>query len=135
MDLSIKDAVSLYQSQLAIINVLWTFFGTVTLAVVGFTIGSSKATHSAAEVAMIIGGYAAFAIFGNLTALRAAYADLLQFSELVDNRVALYGKDLPRLHFSVPSVQSVTVFHFGMVIAVALAIVAYAVFRAAHAGL
>src|SRR5262245_3014735 len=96
--LSIRDAVSLYQSQLTIVNALWTFFGTVTLAVVGFTIGSAKATHSRAEVAMIIGGYATFAIFGNLTALRSAYGDLLQFSELIDNRVRLYGSGLPGLH-------------------------------------
>lgn len=130
MDLSIKDAIALYQSQLGIVNALWTFFGTVTLAVVGFTVGSAKATHSAAEVSLIIGGYTLFAIFGNLIALRIAYADLLQYSELIDNRIALYGKSLPPLHFSVPSVRSITVFHVGVVIAVILAIVAYSVFRA-----
>jgi hypothetical protein len=79
---------------------------------------------------MIIGGYVVFAILGNLTALRIAYADLSQFSTLIDNRVTQYGKDLPPLHFSVPSVQSVTAFHVGTVIVVATAIVAYSVFRA-----
>jgi len=130
MELSLKDAIDLYQSQIEIINGLWTFFGTVTLAVVGFTIGSEKATHSATEAAMIIGGYAVFAIFGNLTALRIAYADLLQFSSLIDNRIALHGTDLPPLHFAVPSVQSVTIFHAGTVIVVAIAIGAYSVLRA-----
>jgi hypothetical protein len=130
MELSVKDAIDLYQSQIGIINGLWAFFGAVTLAVVGFTIGSERATHSASEVALIISGYTVFAIFGNLTALRMAYADLLQFSSLIENRAALYGQDLPPLRFSVPSVQGVTVFHVGIVIVVAMAIVAYSVFRA-----
>src|SRR5262245_42405609 len=129
MELSVKDAIALYQSQLGIVNGLWTFFGTVTLAVVGFTVGSAKGTHSAAEVALNIGGYAVFAIFGNLTALRSAYRDLQQFSQLIDNRVALHPAGLPALHFVVPSIRLVTVFYVGIVIAVSLAIVAYSRFR------
>src|SRR5262245_55685713 len=107
---TLKDAIDLYQSQVEIINALWTFFGTVTLAVVGYTIGSDKATHSATEVTMIIVGYAAFALGGNLTALLTAYSDLSQFSTLIENRVAALGKDFPAMHFNVPSAKEVAAF-------------------------
>src|SRR5262245_18677801 len=130
--LTIKDAISLYQSQVGIVNALWTFFGTVTLAVVGYAVGSQKATRSASEVAMIVGGYALFAVFGNLTALRSAYTDLAEFSVLVDDRMSRLGKVLPAVHFTVPSVEVVTFFHIGMVTVVAVAIVVYAMFRPRH---
>jgi hypothetical protein len=127
--LTIKDAIGLYQSQVGIVNALWKFFGTVTLAVVGYTIGSQKATRSAWEVAMIVGGYALFALAGNLPALCFAYADLRQFSALIDDRVAKLGAGpLPLKHFYVPSVGLVVSFHTAMVTVVALAIVAYALF-------
>ena len=125
MEPTLKDAIDLYQSQIEIINALWTFFGTVTLAVVGFTIGSEKATHSATEVTIIIVGYAAFAVAGNLIALVTAYTDLLQFNALIDNRVAALGKNFPVIRFSVPPVWGIVTFHVGITLIVCTSIALY----------
>lgn len=125
MEPTLKEAIDLYQSQVEIVNALWTFFGTVTLAVVGFTIGSDKATHSVTEVTMIIAGYAAFALAGNLTALLTAYSDLLQFSALIDNRVTALRDKVPAMHFGVPSLKCVVAFHVGIVVIVCISIIMY----------
>ena len=134
VSLTIKDAISLYQSQVGVVNPLWTFFGTVTLAVVGYTIGSQKATRSKSKVRMIVGGYVLFALAGNLPGLCLAYSDLRQFSALVDDRVAKLGHELPLKPFYVPSLWLVVPLHIGLVTAVAVTIVAYARSRQRRAG-
>ena len=125
MEPSLTDAIDIYQSQVEIVSTLWTFFGTVTLAVVGFTIGSDKATHSGTEVAIIIVGYAAFALIGNLVALLMAYSDLIQFKALVEYKLVALGKDFPQIHFGVPSVEAVAMFHIGIVVIVCCGIYLY----------
>lgn len=119
--MELKDAVALYQTQVQVTNELWTFFGTVTLAVLGFTIGSDNATSSGWSIATIVCGYAAFALCGNLPALVVAYTQLSQFSALV----ARASCDSSPLELKVYSVRAVAGFHIGVVVLVSLAIIVY----------
>ena len=79
--LSLKEAVDIYQNQYSQVDKLWSYFGTVTLAVLGFTIGSEKATKSINEVAAIISGYLVFC-YGNFEALSLGQKQLLQFADI-----------------------------------------------------
>jgi hypothetical protein len=120
--LNLKDAVDLYQTQVAITNDLWTFFGTVTLAVLGFTIGSEKATKSPWAIGTIVVGYLAFSLGGNLQALREAYWQLAQFNGIVKEAAAASAVSL---NMDPYTVGAVTLFHVLIAIAVSVAILIY----------
>ncbi|MCY1401917.1 hypothetical protein D9M71_170440 [compost metagenome] len=77
--LNLKDALELYQTQYSQVDKLWSYFGTCTLAVLGFSIGSEKATRSMREVTAIIVGYLVFC-FGNYCALILAQRQLMDFA-------------------------------------------------------
>lgn len=40
--LSLKETLDIYQTQYTQVDKLWSYFGTFTLAILGFTIGSEK---------------------------------------------------------------------------------------------
>jgi hypothetical protein len=77
---SLKEALDIYQTQYSQVDRLWSYFGTFTLAILGFTIGSEKATKSIKEVAAIIIGYLVFCS-GNFKALILGQEQLLEFAE------------------------------------------------------
>jgi hypothetical protein len=79
--LSLKDAFDLYQTQYSQVDKLWSYFGTVTLAVLGFSIGSDKATKSIKEAAIIIVGYLMFCV-GNFKALLLGQKQLIDFAHI-----------------------------------------------------
>jgi hypothetical protein len=79
--LSLKDAFDLYQTQYSQVDKLWSYFGTVTLAVLGFSIGSDKATKSIKEAAIIIVGYLMFCV-GNFKALLLGQKQLITFAQI-----------------------------------------------------
>ncbi|MNN75930.1 hypothetical protein D3C81_1922640 [compost metagenome] len=60
---------------------LWSYFGTCTLAVLGFSIGSEKATKSMLEVFVILAGYLVFCA-GNYNALCLGQKQLTEFANL-----------------------------------------------------
>lgn len=79
----LKEALDIYQTQYTQVDKLWSYFGTFTLAILGFTIGSEKATKSVKEVATIIIGYLVFCT-GNFKALFLGQKQLKEFAGLVE---------------------------------------------------
>lgn len=79
---SLTDAIALlnlYQTQYTQTDKLWNYFGTVTLAVLAFSLGSERATKTFKEAGVIVGGYVLFCV-GNFSALSKAHAQLIEFA-------------------------------------------------------
>lgn len=81
--MELYDALGLFQNQTVNVNRLWEYYSTATLAVLGFTIASEKATRSRHEITAIQIGYFVFA-FGNAFAVKAAQAKLIKYGILVE---------------------------------------------------
>jgi len=79
--MNLKEALDLYQTQYSQVDTLWSYFGTITVAVLGFTIGSEKATRSRWEVGIVILGYLVFCV-GNFMALSLGQAQLIDFARV-----------------------------------------------------
>src|SRR5258708_4934922 len=77
----VKAALDLYQAQYNATDKLWAYFSTVTLAVIGFSIASEKASKSFVEASIVATGYLLFC-FGNFQALFLSQKQLVQFAEL-----------------------------------------------------
>ena len=78
----LKEALELYVKDREAILQMWSFFSAGTLAVLGFTVGSDKATLSKAAVRTVQFGYLAFAL-GNLAALVSSQLDYRAVAKLV----------------------------------------------------
>jgi hypothetical protein len=74
-------AIDLYHTQYSQVNKVWSYLGTVTAAMLGFTIGSDKATRSMKDVTAIICGYLVFCI-GNFSALSLGQRQLIDFANI-----------------------------------------------------
>jgi hypothetical protein len=120
--LSLKDALDLYQTQYSQVDKLWSYFGTFTLAVLGFTIGSEKATKSMKEVSAIIFGYLVFCI-GNFGALLLGQRQLIDFSHM-----ALKIAECQTQLFNISSLEplsprSISLFYWAVVTAVCFGVI------------
>jgi len=78
----LKTALDLYASQYSATDKLWTYFSSVTLAVLGFTIASDKVGKSLMEAAVVVLGYVVFCI-GNFSALHLSHRQLIEFAAIV----------------------------------------------------
>jgi hypothetical protein len=83
---AVKAALDLYLAQYNATDKLWAYFATVTLAVIGFSVGSDKVSKSFLEAAIVAVGYVVFSV-GNFQALMLAQKQLIQFAALA-RRVA-----------------------------------------------
>jgi len=77
----VKAALDLYLAQYDATDKLWAYFSSVTLAVIGFTIASEKASKSFVEASIVAAGYLVFC-FGNFQALILSQKQLVRFAEL-----------------------------------------------------
>ena len=118
--LGLKDALDLYQTQYSQVDKLWSYFGTVTLAVLGFTIGSEKATQSVKEVTVIIFGYLVFC-YGNFSALSLGQSQLIDFAHIAINTAISEGLVLKSLEPLTSS--SIAWFYWCVVVAVCLGVI------------
>ena len=78
----LKEVLELYVKDREAILQMWSFFSAGTLAVLGFTVGSDKATLSKAAVRTVQFGYLVFA-FGNLVAVVSSQSDYCAVARLV----------------------------------------------------
>lgn len=78
----LKEALELYVKDREAILQMWSFFSAGTLAVLGFTVGSDKATLTRGAVRTVQLGYFAFAL-GNLAALVTSQLDYRAVAKLV----------------------------------------------------
>ncbi|MCL2913514.1 hypothetical protein L2725_06890 [Shewanella corallii] len=98
--LTITEIFNMFQSQYSQVDKLWNYFGVVSLAVAGFTIGNDKASSSLKEPFFIIVGYLAFCL-GNYHALLEGHTFLYALAEKY-NSMTVNG-ELPHLQLSTPA--------------------------------
>ncbi|MNP39417.1 hypothetical protein D3C76_1329920 [compost metagenome] len=121
--LSLKDALELYQTQYTQVDKLWSYFGTCTLAVLGFSIGSEKATKSMLEVVVILAGYLVFCA-GNYNALCLGQKQLTEFANLAIQAASNQKIDFRILQPLPP--EYISIFYWCVVAAVCIGIVVIA---------
>lgn len=80
--MELHEAIGLFQSQIVNMDSLWAYYSSATLAVLGFTVTSEKATRSRHEISVIQLGYLLFSI-GNAFAIAASQASLIELGYLV----------------------------------------------------
>ena len=61
-DISLKEAFDIYQKHSDSLHRLWAYFQVVSLAVLGYTIGSEKANWATSTYLLIAGSYFFFAV-------------------------------------------------------------------------
>ena len=113
--LSLKEAFDLYQTQYSQVDKLWSYFGSITLAVLGFSIGSEKATKSFKEASVIILGYLVFCA-GNFKALRLGQEQLMDFARIAMEVAKAKGIEVKSLEPL--SISAVSQFYWCVVVAV-----------------
>ncbi len=118
----ISNAISLielYQTQYAQTDILWKYFSVVTLAVLGFTLGSEEATMSLSKTLIIILGYLVFCL-GNYSALKKAQTQLEEFAARAMD--ASVSADIPFETLTPFKTQTLVAFYWSVVVAVAIGI-------------
>lgn len=80
--MQLHDAIGLFQAQIVNMDGMWAYYSTATLAVLGFTVASDRATRSRHEILIIQLGYLLFAI-GNAAAIASSQGSLIELSKLV----------------------------------------------------
>jgi hypothetical protein len=111
----LHQALGLFQNQIVNMDGLWAYYSSATLAVLGFTVASERATRSRHEISVIQLGYLLFAI-GNVFAIAASQTTLIELGKLV---VSSGGSEKMANAFSV---IEVSVFHIVITLSILLII-------------
>ena len=82
VDVSLKEAFDIYQKQSDSMHRLWAYFQVVSLAVLGYTIGSDKGKWSDSTYLLIAGSYIFFAV-ANQWVVVFSQKELQKFGEAV----------------------------------------------------
>ncbi|MFY8282366.1 hypothetical protein AAEU31_02370 [Pseudoalteromonas sp. SSMSWG5] len=119
MDNSVNmvEIFQMFQAQYSQVDKLWNYFGVVSLAVAGFTIGNEKATRTIKEPIAIVIGYLAFCV-GNYTALIYSHKFLVVLANKYNEKACSYALN----HLKVITVERVSVFYILVVITFTLTI-------------
>jgi len=95
-DLTLKEAFDIYQKQSDSIHKIWAYFQMISVAVLGYTIGSNKDQWSAETYCLIAGSYLLFAI-ANQAAIILSQKELYKFGyavKVVAENSGVVGKQL-----------------------------------------
>ena len=92
----LKDVFDIYQAQYNATDKLWAYFSTVTLTVLGFSVGSDKVSKSFLEASIVVIGYIVFCL-GNFRALELAQKQLIQFADLIRYVAGSHGFNMSDL--------------------------------------
>jgi hypothetical protein len=114
---TLKDAFDMYQKQSDSVHKLWGYLSAVSIAVLGFTIGSEKVNWTTSAYVFIGLAYLMFA-GSNLWVLRRSQQELGRISEGLKVSADKNGDDAQK--FVVASVQAdrVTLFHAASILVV-----------------
>ncbi|WP_147821182.1 hypothetical protein [Salidesulfovibrio onnuriiensis] len=120
------EAIGLYQVQYDQVDKIWSYFSVVTLAIVGFVVGSDKAVRSIKEPIAIVCGYLVFC-WGNHQALVKGQR---QLEELYATVLKLATKaDVAVVQLKPLSAQSVKETHLSFIAAVCVGVLVVAWLR------
>ena len=117
-EFGLKEAFEVYSKHRDVIIQMWSFYSVGTLAVVGYTVGSEKATRTMREVFAILVAYLAFAI-GNAWAVVSSQRELDSMAKGID--VLLKGKLLAK-YYSVRPVDPDLFILFYVVVSAAVSL-------------
>ena len=117
VEISITDVLELYQTQYELVDSLWKYFATVSLAVLGFTVGSDRATHSRLEVTTIQIIYSIFSI-GALIALLSLQEDLFKYKEWISHLSSKLPPGSPPISVTPNTVGIVALYYISVFVGV-----------------
>jgi hypothetical protein len=123
--MDLKTAMDMYQSQYNATNNLWTYFSSVSLALVAYTISSGKVARIRPEAISAVGAYFAFCI-GNFLALKKSQLQLIDLGKVVQAQGKAQSLNLDS--FEAFSESDVTFFYwlvFAAIVIASLVIVRY----------
>lgn len=115
----LKQVLDLYSTQYSATDKLWSYFSSITLAVLGFSIASEKVSKSLLETSIVVCGYLVFCI-GNFKALILSHHQLIEFSNLAQSVSMKHNIPLITLQPYAP--DSITTFYWSVAISVCLGI-------------
>ena len=118
------EAFNMFQAQYSQVDKLWNYFGVISLAVAGFTIGSEKASRTIWEPIIIVIGYLSFCL-GNYQALINGHSFLLKLAEKYNKLAEPEGLNFLKVH----SVTEVTEFYMLVVVTFTAAIILVSISR------
>ena len=114
--MDVSQLINIYQKQVGLVDRIWWYFYSVTFLVLGFTIGSDRATETSLEAIIMCAGYVAFSL-GSVVSLWNGQGHLQLFADkIIDKDPTFTLKPLPQLW--------VTLFQGVIVVAVVIAVLA-----------
>ena len=121
-DVSLKDAFDIYQKQSDSVHKLWAYFQVVSIAVLGYTIGTEKTVWSSWIYVFICASYLLFAV-SNQWVLVLSQSELQEFSQAVKAAAENTGQVGKLLKVSAVPPRRVRAFHTFSAIVVLVAVV------------
>lgn len=82
--MTLKDAIEIYQTHYSQVDIVWGYFSTVSIALLGFTLGSDRITQKRLEFRAVQIGYFVFSL-GNYSALISGQADLIEINNYISS--------------------------------------------------
>lgn len=117
----LKSVLDLYSTQYSATDKLWSYFSSITLATLGFSIASEKVSKSFLETSIVVCGYLVFCA-GNFKALILSHHQLIEFSTLAQQVAKKHNIPLTSLNPYAP--DSITIFYWSVAASVCLGILA-----------
>lgn len=110
--MELKDAIEIYQAHYSQVDLIWGYFSAVSIALLGFTLGTERVTQKKLEFRAVQVGYLIFAI-GNFSALISGQKDLIE----IDNYIAaLQVKETVLIDFSPIGLEGLSLFYWAVVL-------------------
>jgi hypothetical protein len=120
-DMSLKEAFDIYQKQSDSLHKLWAYFQVVSLAVLGYTVGSDKAQWGTETYLLIGASYLFFAI-ANQWVIVFSQKELENFGKAVTAAARESGPIGEKLAVQAVAPKKVAIFHTVSLLVVLLAI-------------
>jgi len=112
----LKSALDIYASQYSSTDKLWAYFSSITLAVLGFTVASDKASKTFVEAFIVATAYVVFCC-GNFIALSAAQQQHIELFFKITRPIIERHKIEPTALNPI-SLQTLSFFYWAVVAAV-----------------
>jgi hypothetical protein len=110
-DISLKEAFDIYQKQSDSLHKIWAYFQVVSIAVLGYTVGSEKAHWSVWTYSLISISYGFFAM-SNHYVLALSQKELNRYANAVQDAAFEAGPIGRQLSVNAVKVVRVRMFHF-----------------------
>ncbi len=95
--MELSQLIDFYQTQVGLVDRIWWYFYSVTFLVLGFTIGSKRATKTYLEAIIICAGYVAFSL-GSALSLWNGQRNLRLFADqIIDKNPIFAFEPFPQL--------------------------------------